>query len=146
MASPIVSSVDIARPPEQVFAYVTDPTRFGEWQEGVVEGHIEGGDAPHLGALCTMTRRLGGSNRTSTSELTVVDPPRRWAIHGIDGPIRADIDVTVEPLEGGEQSRVTIRLDFTGHGAGRLIAPLVIRQSRKEVPRSFGRLRQLLEA
>jgi hypothetical protein len=34
--SPIVSTIDIARPPEQVFRYVTDPSRFSEWQRDVV--------------------------------------------------------------------------------------------------------------
>jgi uncharacterized protein YndB with AHSA1/START domain len=27
-----VSSVEIHRPPDEVFAYVTDPARFAEWQ------------------------------------------------------------------------------------------------------------------
>jgi carbon monoxide dehydrogenase subunit G len=146
VASPIVSSTDISRPPDEVFAYVTDPHHFGEWQEGVVEGHLEGGDVPHVGSICKTTRRLGGANRITTSELTVLEPPRRWAVHGTEGPIRADVDVTVAPLAEDRGSRVTIRLDFHGHGVGLLIAPMVVRQARKEVPRSLGRLRQLLEA
>jgi uncharacterized protein YndB with AHSA1/START domain len=34
--APIVHSVEIKRSPEDVFAYVTDPSRFAEWQEAVV--------------------------------------------------------------------------------------------------------------
>jgi hypothetical protein len=34
--APIVSTVEIARPPEEVFAYATNLSRFSEWQEGVV--------------------------------------------------------------------------------------------------------------
>jgi hypothetical protein len=30
------TSIDIDRPADQVFAYVTDPTQFHEWQQGVV--------------------------------------------------------------------------------------------------------------
>jgi uncharacterized protein YndB with AHSA1/START domain len=29
--APIVNSVEISRPPEDVFAYVTDPTHLPEW-------------------------------------------------------------------------------------------------------------------
>jgi hypothetical protein len=29
--APIVSEVDVARPPEEVFRYATHPARFGEW-------------------------------------------------------------------------------------------------------------------
>ncbi len=38
--APITASVEVACPPETVFTYVTDPSRFGEWQENVTGGHI----------------------------------------------------------------------------------------------------------
>lgn len=41
--TPIVWRIEIARPPEEIFSYVTDPSRFSEWQKGVVGGHMEGG-------------------------------------------------------------------------------------------------------
>ena len=48
--APIVSSIDIARPPEEVFAFATDPSRFAEWQRDVVRVRVEGdlrpGSAP----------------------------------------------------------------------------------------------------
>jgi hypothetical protein len=48
--------------------------------------------------------------------ITEYDPPRRWADRGVDGPIRAIVEVLVEALADGSQSQVTINLDFTGHG------------------------------
>ena len=41
--SPIVLTIEIARPPNEVYSYVTDPSRFTEWQEDAVGGSIEGG-------------------------------------------------------------------------------------------------------
>ena len=144
MAS-IVTNVDIARPPDEVFSYVTDLSRFGEWQAGVVSGHTEGDGAPEVGTRCTMTRRIGGSERTTTSEITEIDPPSAWAIRGIDGPIRARVAVTVEPRQGGQQAHVTISLDFSGHGIGKLLLPVVVRQAQKEVSQNSQKLRQRLE-
>jgi uncharacterized protein YndB with AHSA1/START domain len=73
--APIVTSVEIARPPEEVFGYVIDPSRFVEWQEGVVSGRMEG-DGPHgVGSRCISTRRIGGGERASTAEITEFDPP-----------------------------------------------------------------------
>jgi hypothetical protein len=92
-----------------------------------------------------MTRRVGGAVRTSVSEVTQVNPPLAWAVRGIDGPIRADVSVTVDSVSGGAGSHVTIRLDFRGHGAGAILLPLVIRQARKEVPRSCQNLKRRLE-
>jgi carbon monoxide dehydrogenase subunit G len=144
--APIVSEVDIARPREEVFAYVTDPARFGEWQSGVVSGHIEGDGPLQVGSRCVMTRRIGGSNRTSVSEVTQMTPPEDWSIRGIDGPIRADVTVAVAPISDNQGSHVTIRLDFHGHGIGAVLLPMVVRQARKEVPRSCQNLKQRLEA
>ena len=53
--------------------------------------------AATVGAKCVTTRRIGGANRPSTTELVQHDPPRTWSVRGIDGPIRADVDVRVEP-------------------------------------------------
>src|SRR5246127_4954312 len=101
---PIVSSAEIDRPAAEVFAYATDPARFSEWQKGVVEGHMDGPadgtQAPAIGAKCVTTRRIGGANRPSTSELVHIDPPRTWRVQGIDGPIRAAVEVLVEPVTG----------------------------------------------
>ena len=44
--APIVSSIEIARPPEDVFSYATDPSRLPEWQESVVSTRIEEGVRP----------------------------------------------------------------------------------------------------
>jgi len=145
--APIVSEVDVARPPDDVFRYVTDPSRFGEWQSGVVSAHIEGDGAQSVGSRCIMTRRIGSSDRTSTSEITQLSPPRTWAVRGIDGPIRANIAVTVDPRQDGAQAHVTIQVDFTGHGMlGKMIMPMVIREARQEVPQSCQKLKVRLES
>ena len=145
--APIVSNIEIARPQEEVFPYVTDPSKFAEWQAGVVGGSMEGDKSPSVGSRCTTTRRIGGAAREVTSEITKIDPPRSWAVHGIDGPIRAIVKVTVERLNRSARSRVTIELDFEGHGIGKLLVPLVVRrQARNEMPANCRRLKQRLEA
>ncbi|CAN5214243.1 hypothetical protein BH18ACT9_BH18ACT9_17620 [soil metagenome] len=144
---PTVSSIEIARPRTQVFAYVTDPATFREWQAGVLSGSIEGNGNPRVGARCITTRQIGGAERASTSEVTSVDPPTSWSVRGIDGPIRALVDVTVEPLDGNSRSRVTISVDFEGHGVGRLLVPLVVRrQAGREMPANCRRLKERLES
>jgi carbon monoxide dehydrogenase subunit G len=141
------STIDITRPQDEVFAYVTDPATFAEWQAGVVGGSIEGGATPVVGTRCVTTRRIGGAERESTSEVTKLEPPTSWEVHGVDGPIRAIVNVTVESLNGGAHSRVTIEVDFEGHGIGKLLVPLVVRrQARSEMPANMQRLKQRIEA
>jgi uncharacterized protein YndB with AHSA1/START domain len=145
--SPIVTSAEIERPAADVFAYATDPARFPEWQKGVVDGHMDSsGGAPAVGAKCVTTRRIGGANRPSTSELVQFDPPKTWGVRGTDGPIRAAVDVVVEPL-ADTRSRLTISVGFTGHGIGKILVPLMVRrEARKEMPDNMAALKHQMEA
>jgi carbon monoxide dehydrogenase subunit G len=143
---PVAATAEVNRPTEDVFAYATDPTRFAEWQDGVVSGRMEDDGPSGVGGHCVTVRRIGGAERPSRSELVVLDPPRSWAVRGIDGPIRAAVDVSVEPL-GAERSRIAISVDFEGRGIGRVLVPLVVRrQARKEMPANLARLKQRLES
>jgi uncharacterized protein YndB with AHSA1/START domain len=140
------STMEVDRRPDEVFAYVTDPARFAAWQNGVVDGHVETSGTVAVGDRCFMTRRIGFSERVSTSEVTHVDPPRTWGVRGLDGPIRATVDVTVEGLDDGQRSRVSIDVEFEGHGLGKLVVPLVVRpQAAREMPANLQRLKQRLE-
>jgi uncharacterized protein YndB with AHSA1/START domain len=147
--APIVTSAEIDRPAGEVFAYATDPARFKEWQKGVVDGHMDGpangSSTPAVGAKCVTTRRIGGASRPSTSVLTHIDPPSTWGVQGTDGPIRAVVDVRVEPL-AESRSRLTISVDFTGHGIGKILVPLMVRrEARKEMPDNMTALKRLIE-
>jgi len=142
---PITTTTEINRSAEDVFAYATDPSRFSEWQKGVVDGHMDQPGPAQVGARCLTTRRIGGTDRPSTSRLEYINPPTTWAVKGIDGPIRATVDLTVVPLTDA-RSRLTIAVDFDGHGIGRIVVPLVVRrQARKEMPANLAMLKQRLE-
>jgi hypothetical protein len=66
-------------------------------------------------------------------------------VRGTDGPIRATVEVTVDPLNDA-RSRLTISVDFTGHGPGKLLVPLLVRpQARKEMPRNLAALKANIE-
>ena len=147
---PIVTSAEIERPAAEVFAYATDPARFSEWQQGVVDGHMDGPadgtQSPAVGEKCVTTRRIGGANRPSTAELMHIDPPKTWGVRGIDGPVRAGVEVLVEPVTDS-RSRLTISVDFAGHGIGKILVPLMIhREARKEMPGNMAALKHRMEA
>ena len=143
---PIVSSIEIARPPDEVFSCVTDPSRFAEWQHDIVSVRIEGGSPPRVGSKFTTTRRIGGVERTMTQEVAEINPPTSWAVHGVAGPIRPNANVTVEPLNNSTRSRVTFALDFEGHGIGVPLVPVVRRMAAKGAPTSYRNLKERLES
>jgi uncharacterized protein YndB with AHSA1/START domain len=142
--SALTTTVEIGCPPEEVFAYVTDPTRFAEWQADVVRVDLDGSPGA-AGMLFSTVRRIGGVERSMTQEVTEYDPPRRWASRGIAGLIRPSAAIDVEPAAGGGRSRVTFTLDFHGHGLGVPLLPLVRRQAEKLAPASYRAAKENLE-
>lgn len=143
---PITASVEVDRSVEEVFAYATDPSRFSEWQKGVVDGRMDSTGEPQVGDHCVTSRRIGFADRPATSELVRFEPPHRWGVRGVDGPIRAVVDVTVVPRSDAS-AHLTIAVDFEGHGIGKLLVPLVVRrEARREMPVNVATLKQRLEA
>lgn len=144
MAS-IVASTEISRNPDDVFAYVTDPTRLPEWQESVVKAESSQTTA-RVGTRARVTRRVGRRELTQSAELAELTPPTRWVVRGLDGPVRGNVTGRIEPLDDGARSRVTIELELEGHGMGKLLLPLFVRRkAEEEMPRNMQRLKEQLE-
>ena len=142
----IVASIEISRRPEEVFAYATDFAHFTEWQGGVVDARRVGTSPLGLGSRAVVARRVGPRELLRTEEITELRPPRTWSVRGVGGPVIAIAKGSVEPLDNGRRSRVTIELDFEGRGLGRLLVPLIIRrQARRQLPRNEQKLKELLE-
>src|SRR5262245_27273064 len=135
-----VTTIDIDAAPAVVYAYATDPTRFSQWQRDVAGVKLLDG-----GRFET-TRRFAGARNTLTQQVIQDDPPREWAARGLDGAIRANASISIEPLDDGRRSRVTFTLDFEAAGLGSAILPLVRRQAAKGAPLSYNELKRRIEA
>src|SRR5919199_3702057 len=145
--APIVETVEIARRPEEVFAYLDDLSRHGEWQTQIESVEVLTEGPTRVGTRAVDTRRVPGGRQKITYEITEHDPPRRAAFRGLDGPIRPEGSVTVEGLDDGTRSRLTLELDLVGHGiVGKLLAPIARRDARKHVPEDQVRLKERLES
>jgi uncharacterized membrane protein len=143
--APIVDTVEIAKSPQEVFAYLDDLSRHGEWQEQIERVEVLTDGPTRVGTRAVDTRRVPGGRRRITYEITEHDPPRKASFRGLDGPIRPRGTVTVEPLDDN-RSGVTLELHLDGYGLGKLIAPLVRLDARRQVPKDQRRLKERLES
>jgi uncharacterized protein YndB with AHSA1/START domain len=146
MAAAIRESIEISRSPAEVFAYLDDLSRHGEWQSQIVTSEVQTSGPTRVGTRVKQRLRIGKREQDMSYEITEHDPPRSFAFRGVDGSIRPIGHGTVEPVADGARSRVTIELDFEGHGLGKLLRPLVISQARKQVPQNQERLKERLES
>jgi Polyketide cyclase / dehydrase and lipid transport len=88
----IHESIEIARRPEDVFAYATDSSRFPEWQASVVSVRQEGPGPLAVGSRAVVTRRLGRRTVPGTEEITQLKPPRTWAWRAVGGPVTGTVN------------------------------------------------------
>ena len=145
--APISESIEIDRKPEDVFAYLDDVKRHGEWQEQIVHVQPQDDGPLRVGSRVTETRRVPGGDRTMTYEVTEHDPPRQSSFRVLDGPVRAVGTILIEPIGDGSRSRLTFTLDFKGHGlAGKVLLPVARTQARKQIPKDQARMKELLES
>ena len=135
----------IDRPAGEVFAYLDQLDRHGEWQDSLLSAKVETEGPTRVGTRVVERRKVPGGARDIPYEITVHEPPRKASFRGTAGPVRPVGTVTVDPV-GESRSRMALELDLEGHGIGKLFAPLARRQAAKEVPASHEKLKQLLES
>jgi hypothetical protein len=77
--------------------------------------------------------------------ITELIPPRTWTVRGVGGPLTAIVKGTIESLDHGKRSRVTIAFDFEGQGMASVLVPLIRRMAGKLLTRDEQKLKGLLE-
>jgi hypothetical protein len=138
-------SIEINRPPGEVFAYVADVARRTEWQDAVHNVELQTPGVVGVGMEVLETRQVPGGVRTFRWRVSKYDPPSAWGFEGIDNPLNAIVDMCFVPIANGIGSTVTVEIDFQGAGAARVFAPLARLGARRDVPRDLGKLKRKLE-
>jgi len=144
--APIVQSIEINRRPEDVFAYLDDLSRHHEWDEMILETRVETDGPTRVGTRATDKRKLPLGKQDISYEITEHEPPRRSAFRGTNGAVRPVGSVTIEPLDDGTRSRLTLEFELQGHGYGKLLAPLGNREARKHIPKQQAKMKERLES
>jgi len=105
-------SCTVAGTPDEVFAYLTDQSRVGEWNREIVSSRVV--DPPlREGATLEQVRRRGSKEATDHLEIVEHDPPHRHRVRGEVSGINVMIGFQLEPAAGGtkvsmgHKSRVT---------------------------------------
>ena len=142
----IAHSIEIDRRAEDVFAYLDQLERHGEWQSQIVSTKVETDGPVGVGTRVREIRKIGGREQDTSYEITEHDPPRKTSFRGVVGAVRPVGTVTIAPVGDGSKARVSIEFNLVGHGVGKLLAPLARMQARKSIVESQQQLKAKLEA
>ena len=135
------AQIHIDRPPEVVFAALTNVALLPEWQQSVISAELEG--EPGVGARISETRKLMGRESKLVSEVTEYDPPHRFSLRSIEGPIPLTVIHVLEPSGGG--TRVEVVFEASPKGVMRLAAGRIQKSAESEFRGDLERLKALLE-
>jgi carbon monoxide dehydrogenase subunit G len=135
-------TVEIARPPDEVFAFVTDPEAYPRWQPSLLRIQPHGPGRLRLGSGATEVRRFLGREVETTWTCVEHEPSRRSAIECRDGPVRFRGTFALEP--SGTGTRFTWSVELLGRISS-LARPLVGRATGGELRANCSRLKKLLE-
>jgi uncharacterized membrane protein len=141
----IKHSIEINRPAEEVFAYLDQVDRHNEWQGQLVSTAIETDGPVRVGTRVVERRNVPGGARNLPYDITEHVPARKVSFRGTAGLIRPAGTYTVDPT-GESSSRMSSELDLEGHGIGKLLAPLALRQAAKQMPVDLEKFKELLES
>jgi uncharacterized protein YndB with AHSA1/START domain len=137
-----MNTVEISRPPADVFAFLADGEHAREWRAGVTDisrksGHGKGA-IYEQGVKGPFGRRV-----PADYEITDYQPDRLLAFRAIAGPVRPEGSYELQPTDRG--TRLTFSLRCAPTGLAKLMTPMVAKTMRSEVAQ-LDKLRAVLES
>jgi carbon monoxide dehydrogenase subunit G len=127
-------TIEIARTPEDVFSYLTDPSNVPDWQAGVKSAELRDGRIEE-------SRSLFGKEFHTTLEIVEQEEPRLFTLRAVGGPVPFTVRHELEPADSGTRLTVTADGDVPGFAAG-----FLTRRAEKQFRHDFERLKQILES
>jgi len=147
MSEGVSAEIEIAAPPEEVYAVMMDPGRLGEW----VTIHRDVADAPDPplteGDSFEQKMALAGKSFKVTWTVVRADAPTaaEWDGKGPAGS-GARVSYRIEPAGDGSKVRYENEFDFPAGFLGSIAGRLLVRSpAKKEADKTLAKLKGLLE-
>jgi uncharacterized membrane protein len=138
------AAVDIAKPPQDVFAFLADIGNAPRWQRGVVSSHKVSEGPMRVGTRFTETMRVMGMKFDANCEVTVFEPPQRLTMVADGRLVRYEGGFTFDPAPVG--TRLAVNAQIALKGFWRLLAPLMGGEIRKESQAELEDIKNVLES
>jgi len=140
----IEQTFQVAKPPEKVFDYLTDPSNLRAWQTSKTRVEVLTDGPPRLGfRVRERTKPPGVKEFEQLVEFTDFDRPHRVHTHIVEGPQPIDGTWTFSPA--GDGTRVDFVAQGALQGAMRFAQPIVRRIMAHQFAQYHENLRRNVE-
>ena len=136
-------SVVIARPPDEVFAFVSDARNRPSWDDSVDSEELTSPEPIGVGSTVRTRMRSMGRDYEIDWEIVEHEPPTRQRIESTSGPFSTTLVYEL----AGDGDGTSVRFSVTGRPTAllRLMQPLIARTSQRNLDQAFARLKRVLE-
>jgi uncharacterized protein YndB with AHSA1/START domain len=144
------ASVDVARPPDVVFTWISEPQHIQKWLGWLVEIRPLTPESDRAGArqVWVMEDRNNNNQRMEIhTEYVAYQPPNALtASLRVPEGFSGTVEYRLEPLDGGRT-----RLHYVGsyqfdHWLAKLLEPVITRSAQQKLEEDLARLKQQAEA
>lgn len=136
-------SVQINRSPDEVFEFMSDPSNDPKWRDSAVSSEWISEGPTQVGSRFKSVDRILGREIEAISEVTKWNPPHRYGQKSAEGPVPFELDITLEPDDGG--TRVTLVGQAEMGGFFKIAEGLAGRQLEKQIEKDLAGLKRALE-
>lgn len=141
----VTAEIEIARPAEEVFAYLSDMANNPDWQRGQVRCVWTSEPPVRVGSTYDQEARFLGRTLTSSFEVVELEPGTHIRIRTISGTMPIDVTRDVRP-SGAERCVVSAIVRGEPSGVFRIASPLMGWLVGASVRGDYRRLKARLEA
>lgn len=138
------TEIEIARPRNEVAAYVSDPTNATEWYRNIRSVEWDTPPPVARGSRMRFRARFLGRDLAYTYEVRELLPGERLVMGTADGPFAMETTYTFEDTTSGG-TRVGLRNRGEPSGFAKVLSSVMTSAMRRENRKDLARLKQLLE-
>jgi uncharacterized membrane protein len=140
----IEGSIEIKRPVDQVFAYVTDMKNLSNWVPEMQEIQHTSPGPMGIGTTMKGVYKMMGQRMAWTAKVTDYEPNKKWGESISSGSMLSEELLTFDPVAGG--TKFTLVYDMKVGGFLKLLEPLMASTMRQQTKANLARLKDLLQA
>jgi hypothetical protein len=137
-------TTNIRRPRQEIFDFVSDPANDALYRSGARLSEWSSEGPVGVGSTMRTVDRFLGRVVETTSEITIWDPPEKYAFQTVGGSFPAEYTLEFESIEGG--TKLTSRGEIGFKGLLKVVEFLFSKQIENQAQSDFDTLKRLLES
>jgi uncharacterized membrane protein len=139
-------NVEIQRPVEVVFTFLSDLGNAPKWQRGVIESKRVTEGPLQLGTQFHETVRMMGMSFEAVCKVIAFEPPRKFGMTADGKLVHYEGEFTFEPISGDKGTRLNVSGWMKMKGVWRILEWLAAGEIRNESLAELNDIKRAVEA